>query len=209
MNIKDCLDYHRYCIICNAKMVLRSPELIGITIVENNESIHIRTGHVEVGLELFNDGTYVKSKKWADSYSKPLKIQKVCPTCNHNVRLKGRTAGFATLSDKKSKCHIYNFEIMTVSDPFFTKDGTFSCQLVGEMVKFEDNDIMYRVYTDFTNNSSEIIKVTSAKGLGPTWPDITPPPDKTMYMNLPSVRTDKIFNKEQMIDKINTYILFS
>lgn len=212
MNIKDCLNYHRYCIICNSKMILRSPELIGVTVVENDESVSIRTGHVEVGLKLFNNGTYTKSKKWTDSYSKPLRIQKICPTCNNNVRIKGRTAGFATMSDKKSKCHVYNFEIMTTSDPFFAIDGTFTCQLLGEMVKFEVDDIMYRVYTDFLNNTSEVIKsIPPEPGIrrGQLLTSIDFPQPKEMYLSLPSVRTDKIFNREVMIEKINKYILFS
>jgi hypothetical protein len=192
-------------------MVLRSPELVGITIVENEDSIHVRTGHAEVGLELFNDGTYKKSKKWADSYSRPLKIQKGCPTCNSNFIVKGRTAGYATMNDKNSLCHAYSFDITTISNHFFTKDGDFTCALNSEIIKFAVDEVLYRVYTDFSKDS-EIIKTNPAeKGLprGNLFTTADFPQPKTMYMQLPPVKTDKIFNKEQMIDKINTYVLFS
>lgn len=212
MNIKDCLNYHRYCIICNAKMVVRSPELVGITIIENDDdSVHVRTGHTEIGLELFNDGTYRKSKKWADSYSRPLRLQKGCPSCRSNFRLKGRSVGYATMSDKNSLCHVYNFEINTVSNHFFTKDGDFTCTFNSETIKFVVDDIVYRVYTDF-NKESELIKETPPEpGFRPgnLLTSLDYPLPKTMYMKLPPVKTDKIFNKEQMIDKINTYVLFS
>lgn len=211
MNLKDCLNYHTHCMICLSKMMYSSPELIGLTIVETDDGLNIRTGHKEVGLKLVNDGTYKKADKWAESYSKNLVIRKGCPTCKNDFVLKKRSLGMTTYSDKNAKSHVYSFMINTTSgkDP---NDGTFSCVIHNETIKFLNNDTMYRVYTFFNSDRSDISKIILPEPFvipGKLITSLDFGQVKEMEMSVPALKTSKISNKEQMVDKINTLILFS
>lgn len=211
MNLKDCLSYHTNCMICDSKMMYNSPELIGLTIIETDDGLNIRTGHEDRALELFNNGTYKKSNKWVETYSKNLVIRKCCPVCKNDYIMKKRALGATTLSDKNSRGHSYSFVISTAASDTFNV-GAFSCIIHNEVIKFKIDDALYRMYTFFNSDRSDIIKIQIPEPVllpGDLITSLDLGKVKEMELSTPAIKTNKIGNKEQMMDKINTLIVFS
>jgi hypothetical protein len=205
MNLKEAVNYHSKCIICQTDLNLESLDLAGVSIYSDTNGIKVLAGDTHSCYFKF-DGTYEKMKRWNNIYAKPLYVNACCPICypsidvkgvRKKIRYKSRSFGLTTIAQAKDFMHAYQFEI------YGEEDKTFNVYLKTEDIKFYDEQYFYHVSTNFEVNATYLMR-------GPIPNEFNlAEMHNTHIINLPAINTSKINNREQLINKIKLYNLFS
>lgn len=202
MDLKEILSYRSKCLICQTDMEMKSLDLAGVRLFEAEDGLEVKTGHKDIAV-LFNySGVYHKMKKWNTLYAQPLSVLKECPICipdieirgeKKKIRLKSRSLGATTLMHLRDLRCAYTFNI------FGDSEGNYAVNLNWEDIKFNDGHNFYHINTKFEDNRTELLS-------GNFQNDSI---DSMFRLGVPAVNTSKIQDREQLINKLKLYNLFS
>jgi len=194
MNLKEALSYRSKCII-HPEMDLH-PRSLNPTIIELNKDglrVKLNKNANSKALAFNYDGTNFP----LGNYECLIYMQ--CDECTKCPILKGRSIGFTTLENINSNYYFYNLMLKSKAD-----DNNFECSLIGESVKYVQNDKFYHLDFDIKEG-----KATCKMGdcHGDTILDDML--NGLMSLDLPNLHMSGIQNTEQLVNKLKIYNLFS
>lgn len=202
MNLQQVLNYHNNCIICQAEMEIKSPDLAGVRLTVTEDGLEVKTGHKDINVFFNYDGTYHKMKRWNALYAKPLQVLKECPSCVPEIEVDGkkvriqykpRSVGATTLLQSKDLHFAYTFSL------FGDDDGYFDANLDWEDVKFYNKHNFYHINTKFSEKRTWLLHGVNEK-------------DGEANVNsisFPAIFTTNVNDISQLLNKLKLYNVFS
>lgn len=156
-------------------------------LVEVDDSgVKIRSVHKEgVNLSFGFDGKYERNKRSYVIYSKPINFIKSCP--DHN--------------DDSTITSIKTSNKLACKYSFFAAgncEGTYDIDMHSEAIHYHDNEAFWHVNTFFQSEQSLIYHARFKDKI-----------DQTICLSVPTINLSNIKNKEQFLNKIKLYSLFS
>lgn len=219
MNLQEILNYREHCIYCERPLVMRIKEYPKLSITQNDEGIRIRSGHKNgVRLSFKFDGTYERNKRNYKIHAGPVRIIKRCnahpllsqqitPSGNGKIiKLKSRSVGATTMSSainsyfgsslNSLKTTVCQHEFHLFGD----SQGNYACNMTREFLYWYDDKEFWHVDTYFGTDSSQLYHSSFENSL-----------DDLLRggMNLPALNLKNVKNKDQLIEKLKLYTLFS
>lgn len=189
MNLKEILNYRTNCLICGELLTLdfnRSIRKRKLYINVTDLGIEIKSGHKEgVYLLLGFDGKYKTNSRKYKIYSEDLLLRKYCS--NHS----DITAILSIDSMDKMACG-YSFFVHPMNN------GNYGIYLHSETVHYRDKKDFWHVDVSYPRQVSIIAHARFSQKI-----------DKVKYLNVPIINLSNVKNKEQFLDKIKLYTLFS
>jgi hypothetical protein len=198
-------------------MIVGSAELVGMSLSVSPDELRIRLKDKPKGRVYANfkfDGTYELGDRFWSIYAKPFIVCKTCPVCNYDIDtrlIKPSTPApslsssnmtmaatshtpsvFSSIDNLKKKICFYSFAL-NIND-----DGTYNCWMFREFAGFSLDNSFFHINTDFTTGTSRIFRA-----------DFTQKLEDLMDLSVPAVNLTNTHNKEQLINKIKIYNMFS
>lgn len=227
MNLKEILSYRERCIHCDRPLTMRIEKYPKLSITQNDEGLKIRSGHKDgVYLNFRFDGKYERNKRNYKIYAGPVTIEKRCqfhPLVGHAsipVLLKSRTTGVnnkgapillksrsvgattmasaietylgTTLDSTRDLTCQYRFTL------FGDSQGNYDALLHSEFLYWHDDDEFWHVNTWFTRNTTQLYHARYEHAIG-----------DVMRLAIPAANLKNVKNKDQLIEKMKLYTLFS
>ena len=214
MNLQEILSYRDRCILCDRPMVMRIKEYPKLSITQNDEGLRIRSGHKDgVRLSFGFDGKYERNKRNYKIHAGPVFIQKRCqfhplygmhvtaPGNGKLIKLKSRSVGLTTITNfgttldslKDLTCQ-YGFTL------FGDSQGNYDANLTTDFIYWHDDKEFWHVNTYFSSGYTQIYHST--------YEDTVDDVMRTR-LQIPAVNLKNVKNKDQLIEKLKLYTLFS
>jgi hypothetical protein len=206
MNIQEAINYRTNCIICSKHMPIdfeRMSSARKLKITETDKGIEIRSGHKNGIYMLFKpDGQVIKTEKNYKIYSSTIQFFRRCEYCRGTtgapIILKSRSVGASTALGASS---INNLRDSAVYYSFYTypnKYGVYTTSFSYETIRYSDGTKFWHVNTSANEHKSIIY-----------YGKFSDPISKAIYLTVPDMNLSNVKTKEQLIDKIKMYTLFS
>jgi len=206
MNLQEILSYRDRCIHCDRPLTMRIEKYPKLSITQNDGGLRIRSGHKDgVYLNFGFDGKYERNKRNYKIYAGPVFIQKRCnfhplmDNASIPVLLKTRTVGATTMayngttldSTRNLTCQ-YQFTL------FGDSQGNYDAKMHAEFLYWHDDDEFWHVNTWFGRDSTQLYHARYEHTIG-----------DVMRLAIPAANLKNVKNKDQLIEKIKLYTLFS
>ncbi len=219
MNLQEILSYRNECIHCDRPLVMRITKYPKLSITQNDGGLKIRSGHKDgVYLNFKFDGTYERNKRDYKIHAGPVHIVKRCnfhpligqqatPPGNGNIiKLKSRSIGATTMSsalDNYFSSSINSLKTLTCQYDFSLfgdSQGNYACNMTREYLYWHDEEEFWHVNTHFGADFTQIYHSTFENTL-----------DDVMRggLKIPAANLKGVKNKDQLIEKLKLYTLFS
>jgi hypothetical protein len=195
MNLKEALSYRSKCIIhpeSNLHPRSSSPAIIEL----NKDGLRANPNKNAVKSKIlaFNyDGTFYPP----GNYECIVYMQ--CDECVKTPILKNRSLGFTTLQNISSNYYFYNLMLKSKLN-----DENFDCYLIGESIKYVQNDKFYHIDFDIKEGKASC-KMGDCRG-DAILDDML---NGMLSLDLPNLDMSRIWNTEQLVNKLKLYNLFS
>lgn len=183
MNLREVLDFRKICPICQGELKLDGVELANLIICDTALGLSV-CADADMSITFRPNGTYDKTVKWLDIFSKELEIKKTCVNCYQ----------WRNSTNEPQDYYSYYFVIRTVPG-----NRTYTCQLLRENINFYHNNKYYQLL----NNHYASICHGNICMPGSNY-------DRQLPMTrLPIVNTTKLTDKNKCVDKITKLLLLS
>lgn len=204
MNLQEILSYRDRCIHCDRLLVMRIAKYPKLSISVTDEGLKIRSGHKDgVYLNFKFDGSYERNKRDYKIHAGPVYVVRRCnfhPLIGEGnpILLKQRSIGLSTMGST-----INNLKSLTCQHEFTLfgdSQGNYDCKMNNEFLYWHDEEQFWHVNTYFGSNSTQIYHSTYENTL-----------DEVVSSRLvvPATNLKNVKNKDQLIEKLKLYMLFS
>jgi hypothetical protein len=202
MDLQQILNYRTNCLICQTPMSYADSGKPNINFWDDEKGFHIRR-HTAIRVDLNFDGTYFgsnKSLKRCDD----LVFTKVCRACEDasditppvHFIMKSRSIGATTIDELINKQIRCRYSFRTVF-----QQNTYSMELVGESIAYNEGNKFSCIDTFFNRNNS----VMMSGNYSSTIRDII-----NSRVNIPTaINLSKIKNLQEYLNKYNLLLTFS
>jgi hypothetical protein len=173
-----------------------------LSITQNDGGLKIRSGHKDgVYLNFGFDGKYERNKRNYKIYAGPVYIQKRCnfhPLIGKGsipVILKPRSIGIATgttLDNMTDTSCQYEFSL------FGDSQGNYGANMTAEYLYWHDDKEFWHVNTYFSPGYTMLYHASFEQKL-----------DDVLRLKIPAANLKNVKNKDQLIEKMKLYTLFS
>lgn len=216
MKLQDILSYRDRCIHCDRALVMRIAKYPKLSINASDTGLKIRSGHKDgVYLNFKFDGLYERNKRDYVIHNGPVFIEKRCnfhplralisyKTVPAPIILKSRSVGATTMASAISShfgSNLDSLKDITCTHEFSLfgdSQGNYDVNLTSEFIYLNDGNEFWHVNTWFDTNKTQIYHGTFEQSI-----------DDIMILKIPAIKLGNVKNKDQLIEKLKLYTLFS
>jgi hypothetical protein len=214
MNLKEALDYRRYCPFCHRPTTMSVAGRSNLRVLADKKGLRIQSKKATGKLMSFgHDGTYKRIKKTHPAHNGPLQILVQCSKCRclpeirkgTKIRFSNITQvhahykhGFvghrfsSSLDNLKETGTVFAFTIF--KDDFLG----YEVQPQVDVIRYYDGESFYHWTTDFAKESTLLQRARFTESL-----------ENLFSLSLPLSKLPGLRTKEAFLNKFKTYTLFS
>jgi hypothetical protein len=195
-------------------MIMRIKEYPKLSITQNDGGLRIRSGHKDgIYMNFGFDGKYERNKRDYKIHSGPVFIQKRCnlhplagmhvtaPTNGKIITLKSRSVGYTTMTNLGTTLdNLKQLTCQYVFTLFGDSQGNYDANLTTDFVYWHDDKEFWHVNTYFSSGYTQVYHST----YGSTVDDVL-----RTRLQIPAINLKNVTNKDQLIQKLKLYTLFS